>query len=74
MDLMKNKKKHFIKKTRKDGSCFYWCFIYKLFECLIGDKSLFEKYKILDKVKLSEKEMIDANFEKVTFEDFIDVY
>ena len=32
MDLMKTKKKSFMRRVRKDGSCFYRCFLFRLFE------------------------------------------
>ena len=42
MDLVEKKNKKYIRKTRKDGSCFYRCFIYMLFEKLLQNYNLIE--------------------------------
>ena len=70
LDLMQNQKKSFIRKTRKDGSCFYRGFLFRIAELLIEDKNNFSKFKIFSKMLEAEKMMSKAGFEKLVFEDF----
>ena len=69
-DLSDNKKKTNMRKIRKDGSCFYRGFIYRLAEILNADKSLFGKYKLFEKISKAKPMMLEAGFEAVVFEDF----
>ena len=54
-----SKKYKYIKKVRRDGNCFYRCFIFRLFEyiCIKNNKTLFKKIKqkIIDIKELTEK-------------------
>lgn len=63
-----------MRKTRKDGSCFYRCFLFRLFELLIQSPSLFEKYKVFEKIKQGREMLLDAGFQDIVFEDFEDVF
>lgn len=54
MDLVENKKKKFLRKTRKDGSCFYRCFIFMLFEKLLENENLIKELHLIDKVNLGD--------------------
>lgn len=69
---MQNKHKQFIRKTRKDGSCFYRCFIFRLFENLIADKQYFQKFMLFEKINKAHKLMKDSGYETLVFEDFED--
>lgn len=59
-----------IRKARKDGSCFYRSFIFRLCELLCMGNHFFEKFKIFDKIKQFSKMMLQAGFEQIVFEDF----
>lgn len=73
LDLMQNQKKSFIRKTRKDGSCFYRGFLFQMAELLIEDKNNFSKFNIFSKMVEGEKMMLKAGFQKLVFEDFQDL-
>ena len=74
MDLIQNKKKEFVRKSRKDGSCFYRCFLFRLLEILIQDDSYYSKYKIHEKIKLGREMLLKAGYQDIVFEDFEDIY
>jgi ubiquitin thioesterase protein OTUB1 len=58
------------RKVRKDGSCFYRAFIYRLAEILCMGQTFFKQLKIFEKVRNANRVMISAGFEKVVFDDF----
>ena len=68
------KKYKSIRKVRRDGNCFYRCFIYRLFEhiCIKNDKELFVKIKqkIIDAKELTGKN----GYDWVVVEDFYDIF
>ena len=68
------KKYKSIRKVRRDGNCFYRCFIFRLFEhiCIKNDKILFEKIKqkIIDAKELTGKN----GYDWVVVEDFYDLF
>ena len=69
-----SKKYKTIRKVRRDGNCFYRCFIYRLFEhiCMKNNKILFEKIrqKIID-----SKELTGRNgYDWVVVEDFYNLF
>ena len=69
-----SKKYKSIRKVRRDGNCFYRCFIYRLFEhiCIKNDKTLFEKIKqkILDVKDLTARN----GYDWIVVEDFYDLF
>lgn len=69
-DLAFNKQKTAIRKLRKDGSCFYRGFIFRLAELLISNKSYFSKYKLFEKIGKAKAMMIQAGFQEIVFECF----
>jgi len=66
--------KSVIRRARKDGSCFYRCFLFRLCEILCMGKVFFEKFGIMDKIKSFSGMMIKAGFEKLVFEDFENMF
>jgi ubiquitin thioesterase protein OTUB1 len=72
---LKNLKKKYgdYRKIRRDGSCFYRAFLFRLSEYLIKskDKALLDSF--YDKVK-DKKFLMDAGFEEFVIEDFQQVW
>ena len=69
-DLFDNRKKTQLRKIRKDGSCFYRGFIFRLAEILISNKNLFSYYKLFEKINKARQMMVNAGFEPLVFETF----
>lgn len=69
-DLVENRSKTQIRKIRKDGSCFYRGFIYRLAEMLIFNKDLFSHYRLFEKINKSRMIMVAAGFEELVFGSF----
>lgn len=62
------------RKTRRDGSCFYRAFLYRVFELIIthDDKKL--RDQLLEKVKGCASFLKQAGFEGVVFSDVQDLF
>lgn len=73
-DLTFNYQKTKVRKLRKDGSCFYRGFIYRLCELLIENKSNFTRFKLFDKINKARAMMLSAGFQDVVFESFEDMF
>lgn len=73
-DLFDNRKKTQLRKIRKDGSCFYRGFIYRLGEILTLNKCLFSQFKLFEKINKARPMMIEAGFEPMVFETFEQVF
>lgn len=65
-----NKKK--VRKVRRDGSCFYRSFIYRLSEILIKNPSLVDSLGLLKRIAHGTEIMKKAGFDPIVFEDFED--
>ena len=69
-----SKKYKYIRKVRRDGNCFYRCFIFRLFEyiCIKNNTNLFKKIK--QKIK-DVKELAEKNgYEWETFKDSYNLF
>lgn len=62
--------KKMLRKARKDGSCFYRAFIYRLCEILCMGETYFKKFDLFEKIKKANTMLVEAGFEKLVFEDF----
>ena len=59
-----------IRRARKDGSCFYRCFIYRLCELLCMGTHISDRFKLEEKLPKFRQMMLNAGFELLVFEDF----
>jgi hypothetical protein len=74
MDLVQNKMKEYMRKIRKDGSCFYRSFLFRLCElCLIDGENL-KRFKIFEKIEEGSTLLLKAGFDLIVFEDFQDFF
>lgn len=73
-DLFDNRNKTGLRKIRKDGSCFYRGFIFRLAEILNADKSLFAKFHLFEKIGKAAPMMVEAGFQTLVFESFEGVF
>jgi ubiquitin thioesterase protein OTUB1 len=62
--------RNMLRKARKDGSCFYRAFIYRLCEILCMGETYFKKFDIFKKIERASAMLLEAGFEKLVFEDF----
>jgi ubiquitin thioesterase protein OTUB1 len=72
MLISKNLKKKYpdYRKIRRDGSCFYRAFLFRLCEFILKNKNHALHDKVMQRIKESKKFLMEAGFEEFVIEDF----
>lgn len=66
--------KTYYRPVRKDGSCFYRSYIFRLLEKVQESEAFEEKFHLIEKIKESDIILLLAGFERFVFEDSRNIF